>query len=361
MPRSSILALVFSTLVSSSMLVGCDCSGGNNNPRRDGGVALDGSARDVGDASLVPVDIGNLASRDAFVAPNPDAYFYMDPPPAVCYPDGGMGSADASIGGTPECPADRNREGCRCDTPGATASCWPGPRRNRDRGICRDGTTTCVPFDEFSGTWGPCVGAVLPTPGVTRGAAACECFSMGRWAIDNLSPCFVDYGAAGVYAVSTFVGADGNAACPTMIGSTPPPAPQPGTVWSTDSLNVDCAGQFRLCYTLRAGDADAPLATDCMVAQTCIETWYPVEGVEQELPPLPAWTSTDSACARAFRDTGGYGEMSVEGFSAECDDVGDGTDAPFVFNRVNYCPLRCNTMPTLPECVSCMMGGSGSF
>ena len=229
------------------------------------------------------------------------------------------------------------------------------------RGICRDGVAECVARDEFGGQWGPCVGAVLPTPGATRGAAACECFSVGRWAIDNLSPCFVDYGSGGVYAVSTFVGAGGSAMCPTSISGTPPPSPEPGTVWSEDSLNVDCAGQFHLCYTLRAGSAMAPLDTDCVVAETCVDTWYPVAGVDQPLPPLPAWTSSDSACARAFRDSGGYGEMSVDGFSIECDDITDGSGERYVFNRVNYCPIRCNTMPTLPECMGCMMGGSGGF
>jgi len=202
---------------------------------------------------------------------------------------------------------------------------------------------------------------VIATQVVEAGPQACECFSVGRWAIDNLSPCFVDYGAGGVYAVSTFIGADTMAHCPTTIGSTPPPAPEPGSSWSTSRLTVDCAGRFRLCYTLRAGDADAPLATDCMVAETCVDTYYPTPDVAQELPVLPAWSSSDGACARAFRDTGGYGEMSVLGLSIECDEIDDGTGGRYVFNRVNYCPLRCNTMPTLPECVGCMMGGSGGF
>ncbi len=137
--------------------------------------------------------------------------------------------------------------------------------------------------------------------------------------------------------------------------------PEPGTVWSTDTLTVDCAGQFRLCYTLRAGSADAPLDTDCMVAETCVETWYPEAGVTQTLPDLPAWTSSDPVCAQRFRDSGGYGEMSVTGFSVECDAIGEDDGYRYVFNRVNYCPTRCNTMPSLPECASCMMGGSGSF
>lgn len=165
-----------------------------------------------------------------------------------------------------------------------------------------------------------------------------------------------------VYAVSTYVGEGGSAQCPDLpAGATPPPAPMAGTVWSTDRLTVDCAGRFRLCYTLKAGDAAAPTAADCVVAETCVETWYPEPDVVQELPPLPAWTSSDSACARAFRDTGGYGETSVVGLSIECDDISDGSGGRYVFNRADDCPIRCNTDPTLPECVGCMMGGSGSF
>jgi hypothetical protein len=337
---------------------GCECSTSPPASRRDAGS----DAGDLFDGGpLTPPPDGG-GPRDAYTPPNPDAYFFDDPPPATCYPDGGMGPWPDPPGGTPDCPDDRNREGCRCDGVGTTAPCWPGPRANRMRGLCRDGVTTCEPFDEFGGRWGACVGAVLPQPGVTLGPGACECFSAGRWQIDNLSPCFVDYGGAGVYAVSTYIGADGNARCPTLAaGSPPPPAPQAGTTWSTSRLTVDCAGRFRLCYRLRAGNASAPSPSDCVLSESCVETWYPEANVTQELPELPAWTSSNSACATAFRDTGGYGEMAVVGTSIECDDIDDGSGGEYVFNRVNYCPLICNEMPTLPECVGCMMGGSGAF
>jgi hypothetical protein len=274
-----------------------------------------------------------------------------------CGPD--TGTPPEPPGGTPECPDDRNREGCQCEEIGATAPCWPGLRVNRNRGICRDGMTTCEPYNEFYGAWGPCMGAVLPVDGVRLGPESCRCFSAGRWEIDNLSPCFVTYGGAQSYAVSTYI-SGGTAACPTDPGG-PPPVPQPGTDWSTNRLTVDCEGQFRLCYTLKAGDADAPSASDCVVAETCTEGWYAERDVTQELPPLPSWTGTDPACATRFANTGGYGEMSVIGLSVECDDVDDGAGGRYVFNRVNYCPLSCNMTPTAPECVGCMMGGSGSF
>ncbi len=354
-------AIAAAIAVISLVHAGCECGGASTRPRRDGGDATDAGGGGGLDGGVgTPRDGGPGGPVDAYLRPNPDAFFHEDPPPSTCYPDGGMGPWPDPPGGTPECPDDRRREGCRCDEIGATGPCWPGARRNRMRGICRDGVSTCEAYDEFGGRWSACAGAVLPTPGVTRGPAACECFSMGRWQIDNLSPCFVDYGARGVFAVSTFL-SGGSAMCPRSPSMTPPPAPEPGTTWSTDRLTVDCAGRFRLCYTLKAGNADTPAPGDCVVTRQCVETWYPTAGAMQELPPIPAWTSSDSACARSFRDSGGYGEMSVIGLSIECDEIDDGMGAEYVFNRVNYCPLRCNTMPTLPECMGCMMGGSGSF
>ncbi|MFO0681898.1 MAG: hypothetical protein U0234_07605 [Sandaracinus sp.] len=342
--------------------LGCDCSGSTHPTRRDAGTGPEQDATIAHDANYG--DSPYLGPVDAYIVPDPDAFFATDPPPMTCYPDGGMGPWPDPPGGTPECPDDRNREGCRCEHVGETAACWPGHRANRNRGQCHDGMTTCLARDEFGGAWGPCVGAVLPTPGATRGPQACECFSAGRWAIDNLSPCFVSSGAGGtppIYAVSTFIDpASGNAMCPRSITSVPPP-PEPGTDWSTDALTVDCAGQFHLCYTLRAGDATMPHDTDCVLAETCVDTWYPTANAMQTLPPLPAWTSSDTACALAFTTTGGYGEMSVQGLSIECNEIGDTSGSRYVFNRVRYCPTSCNTNPSAPECANCMQGGSGNF
>lgn len=325
--------------------------------RCDGVVCAVGETCRLGACeSLEPT--GEIRDAGLYLRPN-DAAFLPDPPPVACYPDGGMGTGPPPTGSL-ECPEDRRREGCRCDTVGDTAPCWPSLSRNRSRGICRDGTTTCLPYDEFAGVWGPCEGAVLPESGATFGPAACECFSMGRWAIDNLSPCFVDY-AGTAYAVSTYVGPGGSPMCPSSIPPSPPPTPQPGTTWSPNALTVDCEGDYRLCYTLRAGDAMAPSASDCVLARVCTEAWYAVPSVAQPFPDLPAWTSTDTACAGRFRDVGGYGEMSVEGRTRECDTIDDGMGGPYVFNRVTYCPLRCASMPTLPECVNCNSGGGGMF
>jgi hypothetical protein len=329
------------------------CTGGftggpGQEPEADGGV----------ESTPLSIDGGMLAP-DKGVQPNWDAFFANDPPPQYCGPTGGGGTPPPLPGGTPDCPDDKNREGCPCAKQGEVAACWPGLRKNRNRGICKDGTTVCQLEGEHLLRWGPCKGYVLPVPGVTKGPQACTCFSKGTWKIDNLSPCFVDYGAGQLYAVSTYVDSSGKAKCPTP-STAPPPQPEPGQPWSTNTLTVDCAGQFKLCYTIKAGDYNNPSAADCVLAQACTSVWYAQKDTPQTLTPLPAWSAKDPTCVAAFEKKGGYGEMSVIGQSIECDAVDD-NGAPLVFLRVSYCPLACNTTPSLPGCANCGNGASGSF
>lgn len=310
-------------------------------------------------ASASNGDEGGGTAIDAGPGPNRDAFFDEDPPPAFCGP--GDEPEPPLPSGTQECPDDKNREGCECHLmEGETAACWPGLRVDRERGICKDGVATCNYENEFSSRWGPCEGYVLPVDGATSGAQACNCFSAGRWEIDNTSPCFITYGDGAIYAVSTFVGSNGTSGCPTNLSGTPPPAPQPGSVWSTNRLTVDCSGQFELCYTLRAGSAENPQASDCTVATSCTEFWYNEPGVPKELPPLPSWTSSNAACSASFANNGGYGEMTVKGISVECEAIDDGGE-PLVFHRVTYCSLECNANPSLPGCENCNNGASGGF
>lgn len=363
--------------------IGCMCASGGL--CLTGAVCIDGTCQGSPDTGTMGMDTGTGedtgpgtdtgrpdtsggedtgttgdAGPDGDPTPNPDAFFEMDPPPEMCLEDGSRVPGDDVPGGTPECPDDKNREGCPCsfDDIGTTAECWPGLRVHRGRGQCMDGRTTCMPYSEFSGAWGPCEGAVLPTEGVELGRAACGCFSQGRWELQNLSPCFFESGGT-ITAVSTWVNpATGLAECPT-IGR---PEPEPGTVWSENTLRVDCEGRFELCYVLRAGDFDTPSESDCVVATTCVEAWYGERDVEQDLPPLPAWTGTDTACARQFRDSGGYGEMTVQGLTIECEDLSDMGES-YVFNRINYCPFDCFEPDRRddPDCVDCRMMGGGGF
>ena len=296
------------------------------------------------------------------VTPDPDAFWADDPPPMQCLEDGTSGPPPVPPGGTPECPDDKNREGCRCDPIGGTAACWPGLRVNRNRGICQDGTTQCLPFDEFTGVWGPCNGYVLPVDGAVRGPGACRCFSAGTWALENLGPCFVTNSSTGqvAYTISTD---PATGQCPAGLTLDPPgPGGHPHATWTNDTLQVDCEGRFELCYTLRAGNADDPQPTDCEVVRVCTgDFWYETRDAVQTLPPLPAWVSTNNACATQFNESGGYGEMSVRGLSAECDPIDDGSGAEYVFNRVNNCPGDCADRPTDPDCMNCGRGGSGTF
>lgn len=293
--------------------------------------------------------------------------FANDPPPNYCGPN--PQAAPPRPGGTADCPDDKNKPGCGCTTAGEEAACWTGLRVNRHLGICKDGVTKCLQKDENTKAWGPCEGQVLPVAGQTKGAQACKCFSLGKWKLANLSPCFREYCNAadcppgsqtGYYAVSTFD--DGTGAKCTDQG-TEGPGPTPPSPWTTDTLTVDCAGHFKLCYELKAGKFENPLPTDCSLTKQCVEGDYLKENVEQAFPPLPAWVSMNQDCAKQWQAGGGYGEMTVVGESVLCDKVDDGAGGSFVFNRVKYCPPLCRDAANaaLPECQNCGQGGAGEF
>jgi hypothetical protein len=237
-----------------------------------------------------------------------------------------------------------------------TAACWPGKRINRNHGICVDGTTSCRDTTEFGLRWGPCEGYVLPADGALSGPSACRCFSSGKWQLSNLAPCI--FRGMATYLYSSTLTSDGKINCGSNV---PEPPPVPAGDWSSSTLNVDCAGQFELCFTIKAGDAANPRADDCVIMQQCVPVWYPEEGVDQALPPLAAWSSANSACARQFDTVGGYGEMTVLGESIECEAVDDGAGNPYVFHRTDYCPPSCQNTPDTPECRDCQTGGSGDF
>lgn len=298
--------------------------------------------------------------------PNPEAFWATDPPPMQCLQDGTMKVIGEPPGGTLECPSDKNREGCACDNIGETAPCWPGLRANRMRGDCKDGTTTCEPYMEFGGSWGECMGYVLPNQWVSSGPGACRCFSEGTWEIDNLSPCFItDPRDNSMYAISTFIDASGMSGCPALAPVDPlsPPSPPtaPSMPWSTSRVTVDCAGHYELCYSIKAGDGANPKDTDCVIVRSCVLLWYQEAGKTQEAPALPGWASPDSTCTKMFQDGGGYGEMTVKGLSLECDEIDDGAGNEYVFDRRRYCPSTCGMNPTAPECKNCVQGGSGNF
>lgn len=302
------------------------------------------------DAGL-PDDMGSGGGpRDLMF--DPDAFWAEDPPPAMCLLDGGTLPPPKPPGGTPTCPDDKNRQGCPCPTIGETAACWPGLRKHRGLGSCQDGVTKCVQNGEFGGIWGACEGYVLPVPDAP-GRDGCNCFSAGRWAIENVVPCFYSFNGAHIGAASAILSGGVPKCSPMGEKVALPPSP-----WSPNTLTVDCVGRWKLCYTIKAGDVKNPLPADCVVATACTQGDYPKANEVMPLPVLPAWyTSTPAqvACAEKFKNSGGYGEMSVDGLTVTCDDVKK------MFNRVGYCPLKCNDTPMAPECKDCRSGGSGMF
>lgn len=310
----------------------------------------------AGDDGGAEAPVGDFAATE----PAPDVDHYAsDPPPKWCGPSDGAKPPPAPTG-TEACPSDKNKPGCACDAVGKTAACWTGLRANRGLGVCKDGVTTCTQLDENTRGWGACEGQVLPTKGETKGKSACTCFSEGQWKIDNAVPCTLDYGTAS-YMVSTVRDANGQPQCPDQVAGALPPPAKPASSWSGASLKVDCAGAYELCYEIKAGDVNHPSASDCTLAKVCQQAEYVTAGVEQKLGSLPSWVATDTACVAKWRSQGGYGEMTVKGLSVRCDAIDDGNGNPHVFNRIAYCPEKCQTSPTLPECKACAAGGSGQF
>ncbi len=339
----SVSGLGFAVVLTALALGGCASSGsggggsggGGGGSGRDGGAGADatlpdggggGSGRDGGGSGREAGPRGDGGGSGGDGAAEAGA-------PRICGPDGGI---DAGIRRPPapgECRDGEAVPGCPCSMVGEERACLTGR------------TIRCEPNGEFGGIWGPCLG---------------DCFSSGLWEIDNLSPCFITFSGGQIWAVSTVL-RGGAAQCPTPPMRPPPTAPAED--WSTNRLTVDCEGQFRLCYTLKAGDVEAPRDDDCVVARVCTEAWYGTRNETQEFPPLPSWAGDDPACARRFVEEGGYGEMSVLGRTVDCEVIDDDRGGEYVFSRVPYCPSCCNdgSCPSNPVCDSCSMGGSGRF
>ena len=341
--------------------------GGGSGATGSGGKGATGSGGSAADSGIVVPGLDGEAPDYSI-----DAFFAEDPPPPDC---SDSGAVPTKPGGTPSCPDDKNLQGCLCTQAGQTAACWPGKRKNRNKGLCKDGTTTCEQNAEFKLAWTECVGykgispPTFEPPPDAKGKAACTCFSAGYWDVKNTSPCFYSSGSAVIGAVSTIVDPSG-ARCPTqteMDFTTGTPPTQP---FSANTLKVDCNGYFKLCFTLYALPAKGATknpASDCKVTTVCTEAHYDqagkgangTDGV-MNMPDLQSWitkTAPETACAGQFYNNGGYGTFSVIGTSDECDQV----DKTFL--TFDYCPIYCNEpgKQSLPECVNCKNGSGGPF
>jgi hypothetical protein len=347
------LVFVYAVILSGTAAVAAcgSGSGGSGFGTDDGGGSGDSTSSSSGGSSGSGSSSGVIgmfsdgSTNDAPLPPDPS-----DPQPKICTEsDGGMEivqQVDAAVYGSIECPSDKNLPNCPCSPLGATAPCWTGTRATRGVGQCKDGTTTCVMQSENGNRWGQCMGEVLPDPSADAGAAACKCFSTGQWAIANIEPCIF-------FTDSTMTSATGA----VSTTNTMPPA-CPSTLmsmgdWSTDTITADCAGEFTLCFTIKAGNPMSPMPSDCVVGQACASGWVPAPNMLTSFPNLPGWQSTNAACATQFATSGGYGEMSVYGFSHDCETIGSMSN-PVVFEHEPYCPIK--NPPS-----GCVSGGSGNF
>jgi hypothetical protein len=173
-------------------------------------------------------------------------------------------------------------------------------------------------------------------------------------------PCIYTDPDKGTYLYSSKPDANGSYLCDPVSADTLPPT-APSASWTTSRLSVDCAGQFELCYTLKAGKASDPKDSDCVLTRSCVDVWYAEAGKLKNLPDIAGWVATNTTCGARFKDVGGYGEMSVRGVSIECDPVDDGDGRAYVFERTSYCRPDCNDMPDSEECKDCSVSGAGKF
>ncbi|HMR76884.1 MAG TPA: hypothetical protein PKD61_17315, partial [Polyangiaceae bacterium] len=201
--RSGFITFTLSALALSALQCSADSSGGGG-----GGFSANGGSGASAASGGTSGDAGTILVDGSAPDYSTDAFFANDPLPPDC---SDAGAKPITPGGTPECPDDKNLKGCPCSAEGQTAACWPGKRKNRNRGLCKDGTTTCTRTGELNLVWGDCQGyqgvappTFEPAPGAT-GAAACKCFSGGYWDVKNTSPCFYTQGATVVGGVSTIL------------------------------------------------------------------------------------------------------------------------------------------------------------
>jgi hypothetical protein len=178
----------------------------------------------------------------------------------------------------------------------------------------------------------------------------CACAQPGSWQLANISPCFWHDGDQ-IFMYSSRILESGRLDCGTATIGEPPTPPAP--TWSSSSIELSCAGDFEVCWEIRAGVAEDPKPSDCVVVRVCTRFEYSQAGERIALPDLPAWVASDPACVESFDAEGGYGLATLQGALDAC---GGSTPEPAVFAVRNYCSPRCHAMPTAQGCNDCGLG-----
>ena len=176
-PTRGVSLLVVTALLGCAATGGSSVSSGDASARADGASTRDGSTNtpdgaSTRDGSTTPD--GGATDRDGAITPPDVPSTATDGGKTT---DGGTDPADAggdaglmpsTCGPTERCNDGldnacngRVDEGCAC-IPGQTIPCYDGPPYLVGVGVCAAGTQRCEGSGEF-GTWGRCMGSVLPS------------------------------------------------------------------------------------------------------------------------------------------------------------------------------------------------------
>jgi hypothetical protein len=283
---------------------------------------------------------------------------------ALAYGAGACGSSDASSAtsfggesatGTPGPTTSTSSSPTSSSTFAGSTGSDTGTNTTTNTGTSTS-TSTSTAQGGASGTGSASGGASGVGGGATSGAGGsasngagggdptCGCFDNTRWDIDNLSPCYFTTTSSNGTMTTVVVSTDATTMMCPASASMPPTAP-----WSTDSFETDCAGQYHLCITLKAGDPNAPQSTDCVIEKDCVDVDLAAANTLQMAPDLPGWLASGAtpACVDQFINMGGYGLLTADG-TVSCGQVSS------QIGVITYCPSDCSGANPPPACANCM-------
>lgn len=179
---------------------------------------------------------------------------------------------------------------CKC-TPGATISCYTGPKATENVGRCRSGTQTC---NGAGDGWGPCNGEIKPSAEVCSGQADYDCDGAkgcadGQCATNptckEIRQTFCN--AAGSFKVT---GVRFRAASVLPVSVCSGQGSSCGSLTTGGTFTANCAGQYQVC-------ASVPTTRGCSIASSlCVNVSVPTDGATVSLPPIPGFGPLSTAC-----------------------------------------------------------------
>lgn len=204
-------------------------------------------------------------------------------------------------------------EDCAC-TNGQTQACYSGPDNSMGQGLCIGGQQTC----DLTGTWGPCIGQVLPAPETCDNVDE-DCNGI----IDDMGMASCGFGACRVTVEACENG---------QLKECTPGYPVPELC---DGLDNDCDQLVDETYPGKGMACDTGLLgacgngkTDCISGSpSCVQTIQPV----------------NETCNGIDDDCSGIVDDNIPGTGMSC-----GTGIPGVCNQGTY-SCKFNTLDCHPD------------